>query len=71
MRYLGLDLGKKSLGISLSDKLGLIASFYKNIKSDDEEELIETARRGVALGFKTIVRNTLPSFWVINIYIVT
>lgn len=41
MRYLGLDLGKKSLGISLSDKLGLIASFYKNIKSDDEEELIE------------------------------
>ena len=31
MRYLGLDLGTKSLGLSLSDKTGLIASFYKNI----------------------------------------
>ena len=41
MRYIGLDLGKKTLGLSLSDKLGLVASFYKNIKYEDEEKLLE------------------------------
>ena len=41
MRYLGLDLGTKSLGLSLSDKTGLIASFYKNISYTDENKLIE------------------------------
>ena len=41
MRYIGLDLGKKTLGISLSDKLGLVASFYKNIKYENEEQLME------------------------------
>lgn len=40
MRYLGLDLGKSSLGLSLSDKTGTIASFYKNITYKDEEKLI-------------------------------
>ena len=41
MRYLGLDLGTKPLGLSLSDKTGLIASFYKNISYTDENKLIE------------------------------
>jgi putative holliday junction resolvase len=41
MRYIGLDLGKKTLGISLSDKLGLVASFYKNLKYENEEQLLE------------------------------
>lgn len=41
MRYLGLDLGTKSLGLALSDKTGLIASFYKNISYTDENKLIE------------------------------
>lgn len=41
MRYLGLDLGTKSLGLSLSDKTGLIASFYKNISYTDEDKLLE------------------------------
>lgn len=40
MRYLGLDLGKKSLGIAISDKLGIVASFYKNIKFENELESI-------------------------------
>ena len=40
MRYLGLDLGKNSLGISLSDKTATVASFYKNIKCQDEDKLI-------------------------------
>ena len=31
MRSIGLDLGTKTLGIAISDKLGLIASSYKTI----------------------------------------
>ena len=43
MRYIGLDLGTKTLGISISDALGLIASFYKTIefKEEDYNSLIE------------------------------
>lgn len=41
MRYLGLDLGTKTLGISISDRTGVIASFYDNIRYDDEDVLIE------------------------------
>lgn len=41
MRYLGLDLGARSLGIALSDKTGVIASFYKNIKTDNEDIMIK------------------------------
>lgn len=41
MKYLGLDLGKKSLGIAISDRTGLIATFYKNIRYEDENNLIE------------------------------
>lgn len=40
MRYLGLDLGTKSLGIAISDRTGLIASFYKSIRYDDESKLL-------------------------------
>ena len=29
MRYLGLDLGTKTIGLAISDKTGLIASSYK------------------------------------------
>lgn len=41
MRYLGLDLGKKSLGLAISDKTGTIATFYKNIRYEDENKLIK------------------------------
>lgn len=34
MRFLGLDLGQKSLGTALSDENGIIASSYKLIKFD-------------------------------------
>ena len=42
MRYLGLDLGSKSLGISISDKTNTIASIYKTIffKENDYDSLI-------------------------------
>ena len=41
MRYLGLDLGKKSLGLAISDRTGTIATFYKNIRYENEESLIK------------------------------
>ena len=42
MRYLGLDLGSKSLGISISDRTNTIASIYKTIffKENEYDSLI-------------------------------
>ena len=39
MRYLGLDLGTKTLGVSISDKTGLIASFYDSFRYENEDDL--------------------------------
>ena len=36
MRYLGLDLGSKTLGISISDKLGMIARSLTIIRHNEE-----------------------------------
>ena len=47
MRFLGLDLGTRTLGISISDKMGIVASTYKTIRFEDSNyaslipELIE------------------------------
>ena len=43
MRCLGLDLGSKTLGISISDRTNCIASVYKTIffKDEDYSSLIE------------------------------
>lgn len=41
MRYIGLDLGTKTLGVAISDKTGIIASFYDSFRYDSEEELLE------------------------------
>lgn len=40
MRYLGLDLGTKTLGLAISDRTGIIASFYDSFRYIDEDELI-------------------------------
>ena len=37
MRYLGLDLGTKTLGISMSDKTGIIASNFKTLRFDEKD----------------------------------
>lgn len=37
MRYIGLDLGTKTLGIAVSDKLGIIASNLKTIEFKEED----------------------------------
>ena len=36
MRYLGFDLGTKSLGISISDKTRTISSTYKTLRFDEK-----------------------------------
>ena len=41
MRYLGLDLGTKTLGIAISDRSCMISSPLKTIKYDDKSKLIE------------------------------
>ncbi len=45
MRYLGLDLGTKTLGIALSDKTNTIASPYKTIRFETYEELLESIKK--------------------------
>lgn len=61
MRYLGLDLGTKTLGISMTDKTNTLVSPYKVIrfKSEDYESVIEELKEiikkydisKIALGF--------------------
>lgn len=41
MKYLALDLGTKTLGLAISDKLGIIASPYKVLRYDEVNKLIE------------------------------
>lgn len=36
MRYLGLDLGTKTLGLAISDKLGIVATSYKILRHDED-----------------------------------
>ena len=40
MRYIGLDLGSRTLGVSLSDPSGIIASSYTILRHNIEESLI-------------------------------
>lgn len=42
MRYLGLDLGSRTLGVAISDPTGLIASSYTIIRHNEEyDKLID------------------------------
>lgn len=68
MRYLGLDLGSRTLGIAVSDKTGLIASFYKTIRHNEEydrlllgvKNLVEELQiEGIVLGFPKNMNNTI------------
>jgi len=46
MRYIGLDLGSRTLGVSLSDVSGTIASSYMTIRHNEEyERLIEEIKK--------------------------
>ena len=46
MRYLGLDLGSRTLGISISDRTGLIASSYKVLRDNEEyDKLVSLVKK--------------------------
>jgi putative Holliday junction resolvase len=69
MRYIGLDLGTKTLGAAVSDKLGIIASFYKTyfFKDEDYNSLVpvvnnlmeEFDTNKIVLGLPKNMNNTL------------
>lgn len=48
MRYLGLDLGTKTLGLALTDKTNTISSPYKTIRFTNYEELIVELKKIVS-----------------------
>ena len=41
MKCLGMDLGTKTLGLAVSDKLGIISSPYKTLRYEDINILID------------------------------
>lgn len=41
MRYLGLDFGTKTLGLAISDKMGILSSPFKVLRYNDVNELID------------------------------
>ena len=69
MKYLGLDLGTKSLGIAISDITGSIASSYKTIHFSEEDyegaikeliPIIETeVPERIVLGFPKNMNGTI------------
>lgn len=69
MRYLGLDLGSKTLGIAISDRTNTIASVYTtlNFVNEDYESLIlplkkiieENSVSTLVLGLPLNMNNTL------------
>ena len=68
MRYLGLDLGSRTLGIAKSDSLGLIASSYQVIRHHEEYdrlvlEVVDLVKElgidAIVLGFPKNMNNTI------------
>lgn len=68
MKYLGLDLGSRTLGISTSDKTGTIATSYKIIRHNEEydtliDEVCNIVKNeninSIVLGFPKNMNNTI------------
>lgn len=68
MRYLGLDLGSRTLGVAKSDPLGMIASSYTVIRHNEEydrlltevKNLVEELKiEAIVLGFPKNMNNTI------------
>lgn len=68
MRYLGLDLGTKTLGVSVSDPLGIIASSKEIIRHEENyDKLLEEVEKlvnelkidQIVLGYPKNMNNTL------------
>ena len=68
MRYLGLDLGSRTLGIAISDKTGTIASTYKTVRHNEEYRYLLNVVKdivskeqidAIVLGFPKNMNNTI------------
>ena len=68
MRYLGLDLGSRTLGVAVSDKTGIIASKVDTIHHNEEyDRLLDDVSRlvndleieAIVLGFPKNMNNTI------------
>ena len=50
MKYIGLDLGTKTLGVAFSDPLGIVASSYTIIRHNEEyEKLVDEVAKLIDL----------------------
>lgn len=71
MRYLGLDLGSKTLGVSISDLTNTVASLYTTIRFKEEDYeyaikelepiIIENKITDIVLGLPKNMNNTLST----------
>lgn len=68
MRYLGLDLGSRTLGVAISDKTGVIATSYRTIKHKEEYKRLlndvssivsDEKIDAIVLGFPKNMNNTI------------
>ncbi len=67
MKCLGMDLGTKTLGLAVSDKLGIISSPYKTLRYEDINILIDEVVKVIndlnidtlVLGYPKNMNNTL------------
>ena len=68
MRYLGLDLGSRTLGVAVSDKTGTIASSVKIIRHDEDydrlvQDVCDLVREyeadAIVLGFPKNMNDTI------------
>lgn len=68
MRYLGLDLGSRTLGVAKSDAMGMIASSYTVIRHNEEYDRLltevvklveELGIDAIVLGFPKNMNNTI------------
>lgn len=70
MRYLGLDLGSRTLGVAVSDKTGLIATSLRTIRHNEEYDRLLVEVQGlvnelgidaIVLGFPKNMNNSIGS----------
>lgn len=68
MKYIGLDLGSRTLGIAVSDQTGTIATNYNIIRHEEEYDRLlqdvkkiieETKAEAIVLGFPKNMNNTI------------
>lgn len=68
MKYLGLDLGTRTLGLAISDATGTIATSYKILRHNEEydklieilkDEIIDNNIDELVLGFPKNMDNTI------------